>query len=257
MKLTFLGTGTSTGVPQIGCDCEVCRSTDPRDKRLRCSALLQTADGRGILIDCGPDFRTQILEAGSPSVDAVLLSHIHYDHVGGIDDLRPYSYREGGLPVYCRRDVAQTLRANMPYAFLDNPKAGVPHLHVREIRELVPETVCGVEFMPLAVSHGSLDILGFRFGNLAYITDCKTMPQETLDRLRGVDTLVINALRRIDHLTHMNLQEALRVIKMTAPRRAYLTHLSHQMGRHAEVEPTLPPGVAIAYDRLSVEIPEN
>lgn len=257
MKLTFLGTGTSTGVPQIGCGCEVCRSTDPRDSRLRCSAHIMTDDGRGVLIDCGPDFRTQILRAGQPPVDAVMLTHIHYDHVGGVDDLRPYCHRPGrdGLDVWCRRDVADGLRHNLPYVFAESPYPGVPRLQLRELTEGKPFEVCGLTVMPLIVNHYLLPILCFRIGDrLGYVTDCKTMPAATAEALQGVDTLVINALRHETHLSHMNLQEALDVISVIRPRRALLTHLSHHMGLHAAASLGLPKGVEIATDGLTVEI---
>lgn len=256
-KLTFLGTGTSTGVPQIGCDCDVCRSRDPRDNRLRCSALLTLDDGRGLLIDCGPDFRAQALSRHIPDISALLLTHVHYDHVGGIDDLRPYTYRRlpEGLPVYCRRDVAAALRAQMPYAFVENEFLGVPRLELHEIAEGEPFQLLGLDIEPLAVNHFQLPILGFRIGRFAYVTDCKTMPDSTLRRLEGVDTLVINALRRKPHVSHMNLEQALDVIHMARPREAYLTHLSHDMGLHAAVEPELPQGVRIAYDGLTINVP--
>lgn len=255
MKLTFLGTGTSTGVPQIGCSCDVCRSADPRDRRLRASVLLQH-NGKGLLIDCGPDFRSQILAAGQPRVDALLLTHVHYDHVGGIDDLRPYTYSAGpeGFPVYCQRDVGEALRSHMPYCFVENKFLGVPRLGLHEIRAYEPFEACGLEITPLRVQHFQLPILGFRIGRLAYITDAKTVPQATLDALRGVDTLVINALRRSEHVSHMNLQQALDVISIVGPRRAFLTHMSHHMGLHAEAEKLLPPDVAFATDGMAIEI---
>lgn len=255
MKLTFLGTGTSCGVPFIGCDCEVCRSTDPHDKRLRASALVTLDNGRRLLIDCGPDFRQQILACGSPSLDAVLLTHIHYDHVGGLDDMRPYAY--GKLfPVYCRADVARNIRTRLPYCFAEHPYPGVPSFNLHVIDPEQPFTAVGVDVEPLPVMHGRMPIVGFRIGPLAYITDCLTMPDETLDKIRGVDTLVINALRIKPHMSHMNLQAALDVIKSTEPRQAFLTHMSHDIGLHAAVSRLLPEAVSFAYDGLTVTIPE-
>ena len=254
MTLTFLGTGTSTGVPQIGCDCATCRSSDPRDSRLRASALVSVGQ-RSILIDCGPDFRSQMLAAGSPWVDTVLLTHSHYDHVGGIDDLRPYCVQDDGIPVYCRADVADDLRARLPYCFSEHPYPGVPRFDLRIVDDRPFDVGDGLAVTPLPVIHYRLPVIGFRIGSLAYITDAGTVPGETLRMIHGVDTLVINALRHTPHISHMNLRQALDVIKVVSPRVAYLTHLSHEMGLHADVEPTLPPNVKIAYDGLTTEVP--
>lgn len=253
MKLTFLGTGTSTGVPQLRCDCKVCRSTDPRDKRMRTSALLEIGD-TVILIDCGPDFYHQMLASGTKRIDAVLLTHSHYDHVGGIDDMRPFCHAMGGhLPVYCKHDVADDLRSRVPYCFATHLYPGVPTFAINEI-DRDPFPVNGIEILPLPVMHGKLEIRGYRIGSFAYITDCLTMPDKTIERLKGTDTLVINALRIKEHPTHMNLAQALDVIELVKPRRAFLTHLSHDMGLHATVQPTLPPEVRIAWDGLTIEL---
>lgn len=258
MELTFLGTGTSTGVPQLRCGCEVCRSTDPRDSRLRTSALVETG-GKRILIDCGPDFREQMLRHGVRSVDdrldALLLTHQHYDHVGGIDDLRPYCYgMEPGFPIYCQGDVARDLRARLPYCFSEHPYPGVPRIDLHEIKAGIPFQAAGVEVLPLGVNHYLLDILGFRIGALGYVTDAKRIPDATVEALKGVDTLVINALRHTEHISHLSLEEALEMVRRIGPRVAYLTHISHQLGLHAEVEPALPEGVRLAYDGLKIKI---
>ena len=252
ITLTFLGTGTSSGVPQIRCDCRVCTSTDPRDKRLRASVLLQF-ENKNILIDCGPDFREQILRQGSPEIDAVLLTHSHYDHVGGMDDLRPYCYEHGGLDVFCSPDVALDLRTRMPYSFNALHPERVPTFKLHEVNH-TPFDLCGKIVTPLTVMHGELPILGYRIGKLAYITDCKTMPATTLAKLTGVEALVINALRHKEHPTHMNLSDALDVISNVKPLRAYLTHLSHDMGLYKVISPVLPQGVEIATDGLSITI---
>ncbi len=254
MTLTFLGTGTSTGVPEIACRCHTCTSTDPRDKRWRASALLHV-DNKDILIDCGPDFRSQLLAFHNKHIDALIVTHTHYDHLGGVDDLRPFCHPDA-FNIYCRADVGRDLRARIPYCFAENPYPGVPRLELNDIKEYVPFKIGNTEIMPLAITHGRLPILGFRINRLAYITDAKTIPDETIRLIKGVDTLVINALRPKEHLSHMNLDQALDVIKSVNPRMAYLIHMSHHMGRHAEVEPTLPPNVRLAYDGLTVEIPD-
>lgn len=254
MKLTFLGTGTSTGVPQLMCDCEVCRSTDPRDSRMRCSALIET-EGKNILIDCGPDFREQMLRFHRyGNIDALLVTHQHYDHVGGIDDLRPYCKGKEAFPIYCNRDVEEDLHRRMPYCFAENPYSGVPKLEIHRIEAGERFSLCGVKIVPFRVMHARLPILGFRIGNLAYITDAKDIPEESFDIISGVETLIVNALRHEPHMSHMNLENALTVIERVRPRRAYLTHLSHQMGLTAEVQPTLPPGVFIASDGCEIRI---
>ncbi|MDE5554482.1 MAG: MBL fold metallo-hydrolase [Muribaculaceae bacterium] len=249
----FLGTGTSTGVPQIGCNCEVCTSKDPREKRLRASVLVEVRPDCNLLIDCGPDFREQMLRIGSPSLNAVLLTHSHYDHVGGIDDLRPYCYPDS-FPVYCQADVAKDLRERVPYCFREHLYPGVPTFNIHIINPNETFTVDDVQVTPLPVMHARLPIVGFRIGNLAYITDCSEMPRETLEKIKGVDTLVINALRREPHMSHMNLEQALDVIKSATPRQAYLTHLSHGMGLIDDTIPLLPDNVHIATDGMTINI---
>ncbi len=248
------------------CSCTVCTSADPRDRRLRCSALVQVDDATpAILIDCGPDFREQLLRQGCPDLMCGLLTHSHYDHVGGVDDLRPYAYaaENAHFPLCCSPDVARDLRARVPYCFTEHPYPGVPQF---DLVEVMPGDVFSVgtdaagrpiEVEALDIMHGQLPILGYRIGPLGYITDASVVPGETVERLRGIDTLVINALRLTSHPSHQNLTEALSVIEMIQPRRAYLTHLSHQMGLHAEVDPTLPQGVSIAFDGEQVFIPNN
>lgn len=254
MKLTFLGTGTSTGVPQIGCGCEVCTSADPREKRLRASAMVEIAPGRNLLIDCGPDFRQQMLRAGAPALSALLITHSHYDHVGGIDDMRTYCHPEP-FRVYCREDVARDLRERVPYCFRKHLYPGVPTFDIHMIDHDHDFIIDGTTITPLPVMHARLPIIGFRIGNLAYITDCSEMPRSTLDKICGIDTLVINALRREPHMSHMNLRQTLEVISSAAPRQAFLTHLSHDMGLIDDTSRLLPPGVHIATDGMTVSIP--
>lgn len=253
MKLTILGSGTSTGVPQIGCHCRVCESTDPRDKRLRTSAILEV-EGKRLLIDCGPDFREQIIRENCPDLDALLITHSHYDHVGGLDDLRPYCYKADGFPVYCTAYVDSDLRSRLPYCFTDKRYPGVPTFKMHTIDFESDFYIEGIKVTPLKIIHGKLPIAGYRIGNLAYITDCKTMPEETFDKLEGTEVLVINALRHEEHMSHMNLAQALDVVNRVNPKRAYLTHLSHDMGTHAATSAILPKGVEIATDGMTIII---
>lgn len=252
MKLRFLGTGTSTGVPQIGCQCPACISTDLHDKRLRASVLIETGSKR-LLVDCGPDFRQQIIDAGAPPLDALLVTHSHYDHVGGLDDLRPYCKGGRHFPVYCTPDVARDLRERNPWSFAEHPYPGVPTFAIHEISRDEPFEADGLTIVPLPVMHARLPIVGFRIGPLAYITDCKTMPDSTVDLLHGTDTLVLNALRPQPHMSHLSVEEALALIARIRPRRAYLTHISHDMGPVRDVR--LPAGVSLAYDNQSIWIP--
>ena len=253
MKVTILGSGTSTGVPQIGCKCPVCRSSNPCDKRLRASALVTTDAGRNILIDCGPDFREQILREGSPALHAALLTHSHYDHVGGIDDLRPYCHPDN-FDIYCEANVATDLRNRVPYCFAEHPYPGVPQFNMHCIDRNASFTAAGERIVPVPVMHARLPIVGFMIGGFAYVTDCKEMPDSTVELLRGVDTLVLNALRKEPHMSHITLPEALALVERIRPRQTYLTHLSHDMGLHADVDAELPQGVRLAYDGLTFNV---
>ena len=250
MRLTFLGTGTSTGNPEIGCQCEVCRSRDSRDWRLRTSALVEV-DGKSLLIDCGPDFRWQMIRNGISHLDAILLTHEHYDHVGGLDDVRPMC-REHGMEIYAERNVIEAIRTRLPYVFREHRYPGVPNLLMREIN-LSPFEVAGVRVIPIRVMHAKLPILGFRIGDLAYMTDIKSLPETEFPKLEGVRVLVLDALRELPHLSHESLGEALALAERIAPEETYFVHMSHRIGLHAEIEHRLPPHTHYAYDGLRLE----
>lgn len=258
MKITILGSGTSTGVPQVGCMCEVCTSTDVRDKRLRCSGLIEE-DGVCILIDCGPDFRQQCLRLNVfQAIHGVLITHEHYDHVGGLDDLRPFCCF-GDVPVYAEEYVVERLRARMPYCFTEKLYPGVPRIPLHPV---VPGQLFRVEdggrrhieVMPIRVLHGKLPILGYRIGKVAWITDMLSMPEESYPLLEGLDCLIINALRIDPHPTHQSLSEALLQVERIAPKETYIIHMSHHLGLHKDVEATLPPHVHLAYDGLEIDV---
>ncbi|WP_291582038.1 MBL fold metallo-hydrolase [Bacteroides sp.] len=250
MKITILGSGTSTGVPEIGCTCPVCTSSDPQDHRLRASALIEADDTR-ILIDCGPDFRAQVLGLPFKKIDGVLITHEHYDHVGGLDDLRPFC-RFGEVPIYAEPHTAERLRTRMPYCFVDHSYPGVPNIPLQEIDENRTFLINHIPVTPLRVMHGRLPILGYRIGDIGYITDMLTMPDVSYEQLRQLDVLVINALRIAPHPTHQNLAEALETARRIGARETYFIHMSHHIGLQAEVEKQLPPHVYFASDGLEI-----
>jgi phosphoribosyl 1,2-cyclic phosphate phosphodiesterase len=257
MRLTFLGTGTSFGVPQIGCDCAVCRSTDPRDKRTRSGAVLE-AGGSVILIDTPPELRLQLIAAGFSRIDAVVYTHEHADHINGIDDLRIFSVRRREpLPIYGPVETLERLRSSFSYIFDDavRPYEGTskPNLTLHEAEPDRRITVAGVEVLPLSFQHGHLRVFGYRFGKLAYITDVKSIPPAERERLRGLDVLILNALWWRPHPTHLSISEAVQTAQALGARRTYLTHLTHETG-HSELESQLPAGVLPAYDGLTVEV---
>ncbi len=258
MRLTFLGTGTSQGVPTIGCRCEVCHSTDPRDSRLRTSAMVEVGDVR-IVIDAGPDFRYQMLRTGVRHIDAILLTHEHKDHTGGIDDVRAFNFVD--FPVIHRVDIYATartaacVRKDFDYAFAENKYRGVPEIALHEFDPSKPFEVKGVEIVPIRGQHSDrFEVTGYRLGCLAYLTDFKQIEESEIEKLQGVDTLVVNALRWRDHISHFTVEEALALIARVKPRRAYLTHMSHDIGLHAHSADRLPQGVELAYDTLTIEI---
>lgn len=251
MKITFLGTGTSTGIPQIGCRCAVCTSEDPRDRRFRTSLLLEEC-GTRILLDCGPDFREQMMRVDFNRIHAVLLSHEHYDHVGGIDDLRPFC-AFGDIPLYMEDYVAERIRTRLPYCFRENKYPGVPDITLNPV--ILHETfrIGSLEITPFRVMHASLPILGYRINNMAYITDMKTIPEEEIAFLQNLDILVINGLRFEEHISHQTISEACAFAQKINARKTYIIHLSHAAGKHESLKNTMPPHVEIAYDFLIVD----
>ena len=252
MKLTFLGTGTSVGVPTIGCTCRVCSSTDPHDKRLRASVLVESGDTR-VLVDCGPDFRQQMLGREFKKIDAVLLTHEHYDHVGGIDDLRPFC-TFGEVDVYADRNTVGDLRRRIPYCFGESKYPGVPKINLSVVEPHRPFSIGSIDVLPIQVMHGKLPILGYRFGDLVYITDMKTIRKEEMEYLKGVKILIVNALRfSPEHHSHMTVNEAMEFIRMVSPEKTYFTHMGHDIGLHEEVNRQLPDDMDLAYDGQMIE----
>lgn len=247
MKITFLGTGTSCGVPVIGCNCEVCRSTDPKDKRLRCSILVETETTR-LLVDAGPDFRQQILSQPFRKIDGILVTHSHYDHVGGMDDIRPYC-QFGEINVYADGIAKEGMLSMLPYCFAANRYPGVPQIGLHEIEAGKAFKIGDIDILPIRVMHGKLPILGYRFGRFAYITDMKTMDDDQAALLEGVDTLCVNALRfEKPHHSHQLVDDALAFAQKVGAKRTLITHVCHDVGLHEEVNKKLPDGAELAFD---------
>ncbi len=279
-KLTFLGSGTSQGVPMIGCGCEVCRSADPRDKRLRASVLVEY-EGLTILVDAGPDFRQQMLRAGVTHLDAILLTHNHKDHTGGLDDIRAFNYLERrASEIYCEKYVEDSLRMEYSYAFTEKKYPGAPEWRVHNIDnepftiqsggpyevltwesgkgytytvEGSDEPIRSAEIIPIRGMHYKLPVLGYRFGNIAYCTDMNHIPEEEFDKLRGLDHFIINCVKNGRHISHYSLEEATAVARRVGAAHTWLTHLSHQLPRHANLAAQLPAGILPAYDGLTIE----
>lgn len=251
MQIRFLGTGTSTGVPEIGCKCQVCTSSDKRDRRLRCSVLI-TIDGKNILIDCGPDFRYQMLNIPFNPIEGILITHEHYDHVGGIDDLRPFC-RFGDIDIFAEGYVADAIKQRIPYCFLEKKYPGVPELNLHKI-ENKPFNINNIAVTPIRVMHANLPILGYRIGKMAYITDMRILPEEEYEKLKNLDILIINALRIEEHISHQNLEQALAQAEKIGANKTYLIHMSHHFGLHSVMEKKLPQNINIAYDGLTINL---
>ena len=253
MKLTFLGTGTSVGVPTIGCQCKVCQSHDRHDKRLRCSAMVETEKTR-IVIDCGPDFREQMMHQNFRKIDAMLITHSHYDHVGGVDDLRPFCVF-GDIDVYADPLSEKSLRQTVPYCFAEHLYPGVPKIKLHQLNPHEELQVNELRVVPFKVMHDKLPILGYKIGKLAYITDMKTIPEEEIALLQDIDVLVVNALRFTkEHHSHMLVDEAICFARKTSAQKVFFTHMCHDIGLHNEVNKILPDGIELAYDGETVEI---
>lgn len=253
MKITFLGTGTSQGVPVIACQCKVCKSEDPKDRRLRSSVLIEDK-GVSIVIDTGPDFRQQMLREDVRSLTAVLLTHEHKDHVAGMDDVRAFNFSQRRpMPIFADKRTQKAVLRDFYYAFSPNPYPGVPRLDLIEV-ESSPFFIEHLKIVPLDVMHLKMPVKAFRVHNFTYITDANSIENTELEKMKGSEVMVINALKKEKHISHYNLNEAIEVINQVNPRRAYITHISHQMGFHEEVTPTLPEGIYLAYDGLSFEL---
>jgi len=253
MKLTFLGTGTSQGVPVITCKCKVCKSDDERDKRLRTSVLIEV-DETNIVIDSGPDFRQQMLRENVQKLDAILFTHEHKDHTAGLDDVRAFNYTQRKpMDVYCEERVSNSLKREFAYVFSEFKYPGLPKININIIENKI-FTVDGVNIEPIRVKHLKLPVFGFKINDLAYITDANYISEQEKEKIKGVKVLVVNALRREEHLSHFTLSQALQLIKEVKPERAYLTHLSHAMGLYNDIKDELPENVFFAYDGLGLEI---
>lgn len=253
MKTTILGTGTSQGIPVIGCHCRVCQSRNQLDKRLRTSILVETAS-TAITVDTGPDFRQQMLTNEVDKLDGALMTHEHNDHVAGLDDIRPFNFMSGkDFPVYGLPRVLKDIEERFPYIFATKKYPGAPSVDLIPAKPWEEIIIGDLSVRVLPVQHGNLDILGYSFGNLIYLTDVKYLDEQVIDIVKGVDVLVINALHHKSHHSHLNLKEALKMIDQIRPAQTYLTHLSHSMGLHEEINKTLPLNVKLAYDGLTIE----
>jgi phosphoribosyl 1,2-cyclic phosphate phosphodiesterase len=253
MKITFLGTGTSQGIPVISSNHPVCFSTDRRDKRLRVSILIEW-ENYTYVIDCGPDFRFQMLRANVKKINGVLFTHEHADHTAGLDDLRPFSFQLGAVPIFAQKRVLKNLSKRFDYIFNEENKyPGAPSVQQNEVNK-TPFYIGNLEVMPVEILHGELKILGYKFNNIAYLTDVKSIEFEEKEKLKHLDILIINAIRHKPHHSHLNLEEALELIQELNPKKTYLTHISHHLGFHAEIEKILPKNVFLAYDELVVTV---
>jgi phosphoribosyl 1,2-cyclic phosphate phosphodiesterase len=254
LKVYFLGTGTSQGIPVIGSDHEVCKSTDSKDKRLRVSVWI-TWNDHSYVIDCGPDFRQQMLTCNCKKVDAILFTHEHSDHTAGLDDIRPFNFRQGVMPIYAHERVIENLKKRFDYIFeTENRYPGAPSVKTIEVENSRPFSIGDKMAIPVNVMHGNLQVFGYRIDDFAYLTDVKTIAESEVEKLKNLKVLVVNALREELHDSHFNLQEALDFITLVKPQKAFITHISHILGFHEEVQKELPDNVFLAYDNLEITI---
>jgi len=254
LQITFLGSGTSGGVPMIGCDCRVCSSENQKDKRLRSSILVESAKTT-LVVDTTPDFRTQMLRENVKKLDAVIFTHPHKDHIAGLDDIRAYNFfQKKPMDIYANPLTQEALRREFYYVFSEKKYAGIPEINLHTITDK-PFTVGDIPVMPILVHHLKMPVLGFRFGNFTYITDANRIDNQEKEKIKGSEVLVVNALRKKEHISHFNLQEAIELVEELKIPTAYLTHISHQMGRHEEITSELPSNIHLAYDGLKIKIP--
>ena len=253
MEITFLGTGTSQGIPVIGCGCAVCQSADSRDKRLRVSVLVETAD-KTIVIDSGPDFRYQMLRAGVKDLDAIIYTHEHKDHVAGLDDIRPFNYLlHKVIDIYATTRVQEALRREFSYIFADTKYHGLPQITLHTVDD-EPFEIGQTKIIPIEVMHHKLPVMGYRFKDFTYIIDAKTISEQSLEKIKGSKVLVINALQKENHISHFTFDEAIAFANKAEAEITYLTHMSHNLGLHADIEKELPSHIKLAYDGLSFEL---
>jgi phosphoribosyl 1,2-cyclic phosphate phosphodiesterase len=251
--ITFLGTGTSQGVPVIACDCEVCTSTDTHDNRLRSSIMIET-DDKTVVIDSGPDFRYQMLREKVTKLDAIVFTHEHKDHVAGMDDIRAFNYRQNNaVDIYATERVQEALKREFAYIFAEFKYPGIPQINMHTI-DLTPFDIGTLHLTPVEVMHYKLSVLGFRMGDFTYITDAKTVSQSEIEKIKGTKTLVINALQTESHISHFTLDEAIEFAQLIGAEKTYLTHISHRLGLHKEMSADLPAGIEFAYDGLKLNI---
>ena len=254
LRVTFLGTGTSQGIPVIGSTHPVCLSDNPKDKRLRVSVLLSWND-YNYVIDCGPDFRQQMLRHNMNHLNGILYTHEHSDHTAGLDDIRPFFFKQGDIPIYAHKRVVKSLKKRFGYILNEKDKyPGAPSVHINKVKNNVPFLIGGREVIPLNVQHYKLQVFGFRVGDFTYLTDVKTIKDKELEKIKGSKVVVVNALRLDPHISHFNLKEALAFIEIVKPEKAYFTHISHLLGFHDEVEKSLPKNVHLAYDNLIITL---
>ncbi|MDD2488605.1 MAG: MBL fold metallo-hydrolase [Bacteroidales bacterium] len=255
LKIVFLGTGTSQGVPLIGCHCEVCSSKDLKDKRLRSSCLIESSEGTIITIDSGPDFRQQMLIYNVDRLDGILVTHSHRDHISGLDDVRSYNYlQSGAMPIFGNEIALKEIQSAFSYAFTESKYPGLPTFNLFPVDKNKTFLIKELEIIPIEVMHYKLPILGYRIHNFAYITDAKTISDKEKEKLKGIDFLVVNALRKEEHFSHFTLNEALNFIEEISPKQAYLTHISHLLGLTKDMEKELPKNVSLAYDGLTIVV---